>query len=156
MSWYNALFEMQEEEVVQNSVAICFDDALVLLTVSEDDQTVESRIVLSPNVMKNLDERMHEIMEKFLLMQNGELEQNYEVYIGDRTFVTLEPSYGFVVFAKYGSDFFPDSFVFNTKQFAEFNKEWAANVAHMKIHELQTFCSPLHPCAHDGCFNCKI
>ena len=156
MSWYHALFEMEEEEVVENTVAICFEDALVLLTVSENDQTVESSIVLYPNVMKNLDERMDDIMEKLLLMQNDELEQIYEVYIGDRTFVTLDPTYGFVVFAKYENDFLADSFVFNTKQFAEFNKEWVANVAHMKIHELQTSCSPLHPCAHDGCFNCKI
>ena len=153
MSWYQTLFE-EEEEVVQNTVAICFDDALVLLTVSEDE-TVEGSIVLQPNVMKNLDERMDDIMEKFLLMQNDELDQIYEVYIGDRTFVTLDPTYGFVVFAKYESDFLADSFVFNTKQFVEFIKEWTANVAHMKIHELQTSCSPLHPCAHDGCFNCK-
>ena len=120
MTWYNAAFNALEEK---KSFALCFDDALVLVTVHDGVENIESRIILYCNVIKNLEEQMNDIIANFQQMKNDGLEEIYKVYVGDGTYVSLSPIYEEVIFTKYESThtgYFKNTFIFNMNHFEKF------------------------------------
>ena len=158
MSIYNtAAFNLVEQRI---SYALCFDDGLVLVTVDYGwGKEEESRMILYRNVLKNLEERLKDIVAKLEEMKNDKLEEMYRVYIGGRIYVILDPICKEVIFREYESidrDCLKTSFIFNMNDFEKFLTEWPVNVDHMKMSEMHTSCSPLHPCIDDGCLNCKM
>lgn len=159
MSWYNIACDVEKDK---KSLVVCYEDALVLLTITEDDENVENSIILYRDTVQNLNDRINEVIAKYVEMQEDKLKEVYELYIGDRTFLTLDPRYQYAVFTKYEKDesgnfdFLENSFIFSMQNFLRFLEEWEANVKHMQIHDMQSTCSPMYPCIEDACINCKM
>ena len=114
----------------------------------------ERCIFLYPKVLKNFEEQMNEIKEKLEQMKNGELEKEYESYLGDRIFIFLDPRYNNVLFTKYAKEeedgdiyeLLEEHFVFTLYEFMNFLKAWNESTNHIALHEVITNCSPKHPC----------
>ena len=159
MSWYNLTWG---EEKVKKSLVVCYEDALVLLSINVDDESVESKLILYRDTVQNLNDQINEVITKYVEMREDRLEEVYELYIGDRTFLTLDPRYGYAVFTKYEKDergifdFLENSFIFSMQNFLSFLEEWEANVKHMQIDDMESTCSPMYPCIDVHCINCKM
>lgn len=139
-------------------------DKIELLTYDEEELEVVSCVLLYKDVMKNFEEQMEEIIEKFQKMENGELKEEYESYLGDKIYISMKPKYNNILLTKYDIEEENDAvyeivdvyFAFKLSDFKIFLKEWSEKTKHFSLHEMVSTCSPKTPCSEKSCYNCKM
>ena len=157
---------VEESKVIgdlwSKNVSLVYKDAIVMLNMSE--YYMSNPVILHRTTVRNMGEKIQEIKRKVQELYDGKLKESYQTYIGNGYFFHIEITFNIIQIAKYNSVlkdcFLPTDklpcFTFSKKDFNDLMIEWEDIAKHLKLHEMQPFCSPKRPCSIHTCYNCKI
>ena len=127
-------------------------------------RNMDKSITLSRSTVKNFYDKLGEIREKVEELSQDALEDEYNIYLGQRIYLILDPMYKCVSLRKFYtkannknciSPGYP-GFTFKLEEFSKFCIEFAEIEKVMSLSKLETTCNPDQPCSDEACNNCKM
>ena len=121
-------------------------------------------ITLSRSTAKNFYLKLGEIRKKVEELTEDALKEEYNIYLGQRFYLTLDPMYKCVSLRKFYrkasnknciSPGYP-GFTFKLEEFSKFCIEFAEIEKVMSLLKVETTCDPDQPCVNEACDNCKM
>ena len=152
--WDPLIVKLDEDTV------LIYKDAIVF--IKSIGGYANTPMILFQEVVKNLYEKIEEIIQNFENMKDGKLQEKYDTCIGWGCYVCINPEYGIIEFVKSKTKYCIICegnvlrFRFMVKDFEDFLGEWEHIVNHMKLNEIETLCSLKNPCKKKSCYNCKV